>query len=46
MSGIREGDMISSVGGEPVKGKTLEKAVEGMRGAPGDPIKLIILKPD
>ena len=46
ISGIREGDMISSVGGEPIKGKTLEKAVEGMRGAPGDPIKLIILKPD
>jgi len=46
MSGIRKGDMISSVGGEPVKGKTLGKAVEGIRGPAGDPIKLIILKPD
>lgn len=46
MAGIRTGDMITSVGGNPVKGKTLAKAVEGMRGDPGDPIKLIILKPD
>lgn len=41
-SGIVAGDFITHVEGESVKGKTLNQAVEKMRGLAGDPIKVTV----
>jgi len=44
-AGIRAGDYITAVAGEKVRGKTLDDAVEGMRGLAGDPITVTVLSP-
>ncbi len=44
--GIKKGDFITAVEGERVLGKTLDDAVEGMRGLAGDPINVTVLSPD
>lgn len=41
-SGIVAGDFITHVEGARVKGKTLNQAVEKMRGLAGDPIKITV----
>ena len=41
-AGLKAGDLISHVDGEPVKGKTLIQAVRKMRGRPGTQITLMI----
>lgn len=41
-TGIVAGDFITHVEGESVKGKTLNQAVEKMRGLAGDPIKITV----
>ncbi len=45
-AGIKSGDYITAVEGEKVLGKTLDEAVEGMRGLAGDPITVTVLSPD
>lgn len=44
-AGIKSGDYITAVEGEKVLGKTLDAAVEGMRGLAGDPITVTVLSP-
>ncbi len=44
--GIKRGDFITAVEGERVLGKTLNDAVDGMRGLAGDPINVTVLSPD
>jgi len=41
--GIKKGDFITAVEGEKVLGKTLDDAVDGMRGLAGDPIDVTVL---
>lgn len=43
-AGIKAGDFISRIDGEAVMGITLSEAVEKMRGKPGTPIKLTVLR--
>ncbi len=43
-AGIKTGDYISRIDGEAVMGTTLAEAVEKMRGKPGTPIKLTVLR--
>jgi len=45
-AGIKAGDYITAVEGEKVLGKTLDEAVEGMRGLAGDPITVTVLSVD
>ncbi|HEX6073427.1 MAG TPA: S41 family peptidase [Sphingomicrobium sp.] len=44
-AGIKSGDYITHINGELVYGLTLDEAVEKMRGAPGTPIKVTIVRP-
>lgn len=44
-AGLKNGDYISAVGENKVRGKTLGEAVEGMRGLAGDPIEVTVLTP-
>src|SRR6476659_474860 len=44
-AGIKAGDYITHINGELVYGLSLDEAVEKMRGAPGSPIKLTIVRP-
>jgi len=44
-AGIRAGDYITAVAGVKVRGKSLDDAVEGMRGLAGDPITVTVLSP-
>ena len=44
-AGIKAGDYITHINGELVYGLTLDEAVTKMRGAPGTPIKLTIVRP-
>jgi carboxyl-terminal processing protease len=44
-AGIKAGDYITHINGELVYGLTLDEAVEKMRGAPGTPIKITIVRP-
>src|SRR5678815_3089115 len=44
-AGIKSGDYITHINGELVYGATLDEAVDKMRGAPGTPIKLTIVRP-
>lgn len=44
-AGIKKGDFITAVEGVSVIGKTLDEAVEGMRGLAGDPIKVSVQSP-
>jgi len=41
-AGLKAGDLITHVDGDPVKGKTLAQAVKRMRGKPGTVIQLTI----
>ncbi len=43
-AGVRAGDLISRLDGEPVQGMTLTQAVDIMRGEPGTEITLTILR--
>jgi len=43
-AGIKAGDLITHLDGEPVLGLTLNQAVEKMRGAIGSTIKLTVLR--
>jgi len=43
-AGIKPGDLISQLDGEPVMGLTLAEAVDKMRGKVGSDIKLMILR--
>ncbi len=45
-AGIRAGDVITQVDGAPIKGLTLNEAVEKMRGAPGTEVRLEIARKD
>jgi carboxyl-terminal processing protease len=44
-AGVKAGDYITHINGELVYGLTLDEAVEKMRGDPGTPIKLTIVRP-
>ena len=44
-AGIKAGDYITHIDGELVYGSSLDEAVEKMRGKPGTPIKLTIVRP-
>lgn len=44
--GLKRGDFITAVDGNKVLGKTLNDAVDGMRGLAGDPIDVTVLSPD
>lgn len=44
-AGIKAGDYITHLDGELLYGLELDQAVEKMRGAPGTPIKLTIVRP-
>ncbi|MGZ2412697.1 carboxyl-terminal processing protease [Sphingomonas sp. F9_3S_D5_B_2] len=43
-AGIKPGDYITHINGELISGYTLDEAVEKMRGNPGTPIRLEILR--
>ncbi len=43
-AGLKAGDEIVAVEGEPVAGKSLSGAVKQMRGAPGTPVRVSILR--
>ncbi len=45
LAGIKKDDFITAVAGESVLGKSLDAAVEGMRGLAGDPIKVSVQSP-
>jgi carboxyl-terminal processing protease len=45
-AGIRAGDVITQVDGAPIKGLTLNEAVEKLRGAPGTEVRLEIARKD
>jgi carboxyl-terminal processing protease len=45
-AGIKAGDYITHINGQLVYGVSLDEAVEKMRGQPGTPIKLTIVRPD
>lgn len=45
-AGIKRNDLITAVEGSKVLGKTLDDAVEGMRGLAGDPITVTVLSSD
>ncbi|MCY7340118.1 MAG: S41 family peptidase [Sphingomonas bacterium] len=44
-AGVKAGDYITHINGELVYGLSLDEAVEKMRGAPGTPIKLTLVRP-
>ena len=44
-AGIKAGDYITHLDGKLIYGGTLEEAVDQMRGPPGTPIKLTIVRP-
>ncbi len=44
-AGIKSGDYITHINGELVYGASINEAVDKMRGAPGTPIKLKIVRP-
>jgi carboxyl-terminal processing protease len=44
-AGVKAGDYITHINGELVYGLSLDDAVEKMRGDPGTPIKLTIVRP-
>ena len=44
-AGIKAGDYITHINGELVYGLSLDEAVEKMRGDPGTPIKLTLVRP-
>ena len=44
-AGIRSGDFITAVEGLSVEGKSLDDAVEGIRGLAGDPVDITVLTP-
>ncbi|HET9811982.1 MAG TPA: S41 family peptidase [Sphingomicrobium sp.] len=44
-AGIKSGDYITHINGELIYGGSLDEAVDKMRGAPGTPIKLTIVRP-
>jgi carboxyl-terminal processing protease len=44
-AGIKAGDYITHIDGQLVYGDTLDEAVDKMRGDPGTPIKLTIVRP-
>ncbi len=43
-AGIEAGDLIIRLDDKPVKGMTLNDAVKVMRGKPGEPIKLLVVR--
>jgi len=43
-AGIKAGDLIIKLSGEPVKGKTLSEAVKIMRGKPGTELQLTLIR--
>jgi carboxyl-terminal processing protease len=44
-AGVKAGDYITHINGELMYGLTLDEAVEKMRGDPGTPIKITIVRP-
>ena len=44
-AGIKSGDYITHINGEFLNGITLDQAVEKMKGEPGTPVKLTIVRP-
>jgi carboxyl-terminal processing protease len=44
-AGVKAGDYITHINGEFLNGITLDQAVEKMKGAPGTPVKLTIVRP-
>jgi carboxyl-terminal processing protease len=44
-AGIKAGDFITHINGEFLNGITLDQAVEKMKGQPGTPVKLTIVRP-
>jgi carboxyl-terminal processing protease len=44
-AGVKAGDYITHINGELVYGLSLDEAVDKMRGAPGTPIKITIVRP-
>ena len=44
-AGVKAGDYITHINGELVYGASLDEAVDKMRGEPGTPIKLTIVRP-
>ena len=44
-AGVKAGDYITHINGELVYDLSLDEAVEKMRGAPGSPIKITIVRP-
>ena len=44
-AGVKSGDYITHINGEFLNGVTLDQAVEKMKGQPGTPVKLTIVRP-
>jgi carboxyl-terminal processing protease len=44
-AGVKSGDYITHINGEFMNGITLDQAVEKMKGAPGTPVKITIVRP-
>jgi len=44
-AGIKSGDFITHIDGKLIFGETLDEAISSMRGTPGTPIKLTLVRP-
>lgn len=44
-AGIKAGDFITHIDGQLIFGETLDEAISAMRGKPGTPIKLTLVRP-
>jgi len=43
-AGLKAGDLITHIDGEPILGMTLNEAIDQMRGKPGEPITITVLR--
>lgn len=45
-AGLQPGDLISAINGKPIVGLSMDDAVRDMRGEPGEPLTITILRED
>lgn len=45
-AGLRSGDYLTAINGDPILGMSLDEAIEEMRGEPGEPITVTVSRAD